>query len=42
MRVLKTGRRTKYYKLEKDFSAETTNQLIEKIFGGDARSHSLR
>lgn len=25
MRVLKTGRRTKYYKLEKDFSAATAN-----------------
>lgn len=42
VRVLRTGRRTKYIEMTEDFSKEAIVKLVEKILGGDARSVSLR
>lgn len=42
VRVLKSGRRTKFIKMKEEFSIEGISDTIEKILGGDARSVSLR
>lgn len=42
LRVLKTGKRSKFIELTEEFNQENILALIEKILGGDARSISLR
>lgn len=42
IRVLRTGRRTKYIEMSDDFSKKNVVMLVERILGGDARSISLR
>ncbi len=42
VRILRTGRRTKFIKMASEFSVSNVENMIEKVLGGDARSIPLR
>lgn len=42
LRVLRVGRRNKWINHQGGYSYAAAQDLIEKILGGDARSHALR